>query len=156
MNFLRNKLGRRIVVLMILASAVLSLLAASVQLYLSYQRDLVRIQSEMEIVDTSFRAGLEKALWSFNFAQVNALMDGIFAQADVVHVQLQAATGQQFERGAGGLPDVLFETFDLTHSSASGQVTPVGTMRVTVSLTDVFDRLKQQFLDLVLSNFVKT
>ncbi|MEO1138440.1 MAG: ATP-binding protein [Pseudomonadota bacterium] len=155
MAYQTSRLGRRIVALMILASAILSLLASSVQLYFSYQSDLKRVMSEVEVIETSFLSGLENALWQFNFPQAEVLIDGIYAQSDVVWVELTATTGQSFERGT--LQDGSFrETFELVHTRENGQNAVVGSLNVALSLSAVQQRLWSQFLTLLGSNFVKT
>ncbi|MBM7068422.1 ATP-binding protein [Actibacterium sp. 188UL27-1] len=156
MRYLRNRLGRRIVGLMVLASALLSILAACFQLYNSYQRDLARVMDEFSIIDNSFRSGLENALWQFNFAQVDVLIDGIFAQADVINVDLQAATGQRFERGSEAQQRTLDQVFTLVYRGEGGRLSEVGQLTVGVSLAKIRGRLWAQAIALVASNFVKT
>lgn len=99
MTFLRNRLGRRIVLIMILGTAVISTLAAAAQLYIVYLRDLSEVYEEFEIIETSFQEGLENALWRFDFNQIDVLLDGIHAQKNTEFLQLEATTGQVWTRG---------------------------------------------------------
>ena len=153
---IRSSLGRRIVFLMILVSAALSILSSAVQLYFSYQRDLDRVMSELTNVDTSFRTGLETALWQFNFRQVDVLLDGIYAQADVEGLKLEAVTGQTFERGTYGTESQVTNTFDLSFTPTDRQPESVGTLIVSVSLGAIRARLWEDLITLLLSNFIKT
>ena len=156
MSILKNRLGRRIVTLMILASALLSLIAAAAQLYFSYRTDLSRVLGELEIVERSFLSGLENALWQFNFEQVDVLIDGIFAPNDIVAVDLISSTGHTFSRGETGAAPKVVESFDLIHVQPDGAEIEVGRLTVTLSLASVQRRLWTQFLALVASNFLKT
>lgn len=155
MSFLGNRLGRRIVALMILASALLSVIASAAQLYLSYRHDLSRVMGEIATVETSFLSGLENALWHFNFAQAEVLIDGIYAQSDIVAVELLATTGQSIARGAAPGDNALVRSFDLAHRPPDGREVSVGRLTVTLSLNSVRNRLWRQFLTLVASNFLK-
>ena len=156
MRLFKNKLGQKIVMLMILSSAFLSFFASIIQLYLSYERDIERVENELTIVDRSFRSSLEYALWSFSFEQVNALIDGIFAQADVVYVELVATTGESFVRGTPVEEDVRNKDFTLKFKNSAGDVIIVGQLGVTASLRKAQIRIRNQFFELILSNFVKT
>ncbi|SPH22048.1 Blue-light-activated protein [Ascidiaceihabitans donghaensis] len=156
MKFIKHKLGRRIVAYMILASAVFSVFAAAFQLLTIYENGLDRVRDEFSEVEGSFQAGLESALWEFNFSHVDVLVDGIYAQHDVIAVTLVAETGQRFERGAIGSGEVLVEEFPLSFERSAGDVAPVGILRVTASLENVYDELWSQVMVLLLTNFVKT
>lgn len=141
---------------MILFSALLSLLASGFQLYLSYRTDLSRIMAELDVIETSFLIGLGNALWNFNFDQVEVLVEGIFAQADIVGVDLAADTGQQFLRGEMEAPNSIVQNFPLQFSRPGGPIENVGELTVVLSLDDIQSRLFGQFLALVASNFLKT
>ncbi len=155
-GFLASRLARRIVAYMILASAALSLLAAAVQLYSSYRSDLERVMTELDVVETSFLSGLENALWQFNAPQVNVLIEGIYAQADIAAVTLTSQTGEVFNLGEAGSESAVVREFELIHTRDDGRTTEVGLLQVTLSLKAVQERLRSQFLTLLASNFAKT
>lgn len=154
MGFWGKGLGRRIVTLMILASAALSIIAAAVQLWAEYQRDLGIVLSEFSIVQDSFLSSLENALWQFNFSQVEVLLDGIHAQADVVAVRLEANTGQNWDRGEVTNAASLTRDYVLRYDGAAPA--DLGTLSVTLTLEHVRERLVQHFLTVLASNFIKT
>lgn len=153
MGFLGKGLGRRIVTLMILASAALSVVAAAVQLWSEYQRDLGNVLTEFSIVQDSFLSSLENSLWQFNFSQVEILLDGIFAQADVVALRLNAQTGQTWERGEITNAASLTRDFVLRHNGAAENL---GNLSVTLTLEHIRERLIQHFMTVLASNFIKT
>ena len=154
MRFWRKGLGRRIVALMILASAALSVISAAVQLWMGYQRDLGTVLTEFSVVEESFLSGLENALWQFNFLQVEVLLDGILAQADVTLLRLDAETGQSWERGLPTQAQTVTRHFPLIFDGQPP--TELGVLTVTVTLEHIRERLLQQFWTLLLSNFLKT
>ncbi|MEM7211624.1 MAG: ATP-binding protein [Pseudomonadota bacterium] len=155
-DFWRNRLGRKIVVLMIAASAVLSVGAAGVQLFLAYERDRARALNAFDIIESSFREGLEVALWQFNFGQIEVLLDGIYTQQDIVYLRLSAETGQIWERGEDDGSNLTMRDFQLSFSDDRNQTAAVGTLTAGLTLDFVKGRIWEQFLELVFSNFVKT
>lgn len=156
MGLIRGKLGRRIVGLMIVASAALSLIAAGFQLYVGYNRDLNRVSNELTVIEKSFNPGLERALWQFNFDQADTLIGGIFAQSNVTYVRLEASTGQVLERGNQSATHRIESDFELFHATEDNQRTQVGTLLVYASLEEARRQLFNQFLATLGSNFLKT
>ncbi|MEM9341651.1 MAG: ATP-binding protein [Pseudomonadota bacterium] len=147
-------LGRRLVTWMILVSALLSVLAAAAQLWVSYKRDLGSVLSEFTIVEESFLSSLENALWEFNLPQIEVLLDGVLAQIDVVGLTLVSETGETWERGADMDGPQITRSFALT--SDRGSVVELGVLTVTLSLERIRSRLLEQFWTLLASNFLKT
>ncbi|MEM9736351.1 MAG: histidine kinase dimerization/phospho-acceptor domain-containing protein, partial [Pseudomonadota bacterium] len=152
----RTRLGRKLVTLMILASAALSVLASALQLYTAFERDRDRAFAAFTTIDESFRDGLESAIWEFNYPQIQLLLDGIFAQADVVYLKLETPTGEMGEIGSAAGDDLIIRDFALNYEVRPGEVSPMGTLRAGISLRFVYGRLWDQFLALTLSNFAKT
>lgn len=152
-----NRLGRRLVLYMVLASAFLSVVATALQLYVSFDRDRSLILQTFDFVDDSFRPSLEKAVWEFNFSQVNAILDGIAAKSSVHSISLTTATGQKLSRGPTGLDkDALTRSFVLKHVGAEGVSEVVGKLIVALTLDSVYARVWDQFRALFLSNLAKT
>lgn len=155
LDFWRSRLGAKIVALMIAASAVLSVGAASVQLYLSYLQDRDRVLNELTIVEESFKDGLETALWQYNFEQVEVLLDGVFASQDIVYLRLQTSIGDGWELGESAGSDLVLQDFPLTFER-DRQADSLGTLRVGLSLEFARQRLWRQFWALLASNFAKS
>ncbi len=142
---------------MVLSSAVLSTVAAGIQLYYSYQRDSSEVLQTFGVVDQSFRDSLERAVWQFNFPQVESILEGIVANPNVSGVSLVSSTGQTWQRGQSpGDMDEFSRPFQLTYRGSSGPQQIVGELRVSLTLDDVRDRLWAQFWTMFLSNVAKT
>lgn len=142
---------------MILFSALLSIGAAAVQLYFSYQRDLSVVTEEFGIVEDSFLPGLEKALWEFNFPLVEVLLDGIVAQPDVVALELLSQTGKSWVRKQETAGErVLTREFPLVHQEGLREPRAGGVLSVSITLEFILMRLWDDFFTLILSNFAKT
>lgn len=151
-----SRLGRRLVTNIILISAGFTLVASGVQLYEIFRRDRAAIISEIETVETSFRIGLEGALWQFNFQQVDLLLAGILAQPDIVRVTLTAPTGQSWELGVADSDALTKQTFDLIHPGVNDKAVPVGQLEVGVSMDRLWRALRGQIITIALTNFLRT
>ena len=157
-NCRNNRLGHRLVFLMVLSSSLLSVIATCVQLYSSYQRDKHQLVTEtFDIIEQSFRYSLENALWEFNFQQVEAVLDGIHAKASVQDIELMSVTGHTWRRGENAVADdPVSRSFELTKRGSDKASEPLGTLKVDLTLQDVRDRIWAQFWTLFFSNLGKT
>ncbi|MCV6591596.1 MAG: ATP-binding protein [Silicimonas sp.] len=155
-SFWRNRLGKRIVSLMILASALLSVITAAAQLYFAYERDRGRALNTFSIIQNSLLDGLEGALWEFNFSQVEILLDGMMAKSDVAYLNLTTLQNQIWELGEQTSAPLTFREFELKFANPNGDQVLLGTLNVGISLEAVYARLWGQFWTLLLSNFAKT
>ena len=149
------QLGRRIVFLIVTASALLSVVASAAQLYFSYQRDRDEVLESVSVIDQSLREGFENALWEFNFGLVQALLDGIYNKTDVEFVEMETTTGQLWTRGEGPRTDLIMETLTFQHRDTAGEVVPLGKMTIGLSLANAKERVWAQFWTLLLSNMAK-
>ena len=140
---------------MVLASAALSVLSTAVQLYLGYVRDRDRAFQEIAVIETSFMHSLENALWQFNFNQVELLLDGIQAQADIKYLKLDATTGQSWQRGSNDELELVIRTYVLDFEAQPNSAVNVGSLKVGLSLAEARNRVWEQFITLSLTNFMK-
>ena len=65
-------IGAKVILIVIVVNAALSLAATATQLYLGYQRDRGIVLSETTLIENSFKASIETALWEFNFPLIEA------------------------------------------------------------------------------------
>lgn len=157
-NRRENRLAHRLVFLMVLSSSLLSVAATCIQLYSSYVRDKELLVVETrDVIEKSFRGSLENALWEFNFQQVEAVLDGIFAKVGVENIELVAATGHQWRRGKDTVrDDPITHSFALSRRTDGKTSEPIGTLKVGLTLDDVRARIWAQFWTLFFSNLGKT
>ena len=149
-------LGRRIVALMILGNLMLAILATGIQLFQSYDRGRKEVLSTFETVESSFRNGLAVALWKFNFEQVDALLRGISAKTDVQFLSLVADSGHTWQWGdVSGVSDAKRQ-IQLLFQHDDGGTRMVGELTVGLSYEQLRRRIREQFVTLALSNFIKT
>ncbi len=150
----RNSLARKIVFQMLMAGTLLSLGATAIQIYISYQKDLVDVVDEIENANQSFRSSFEQALWDFNFTQVEVLLDGVSANSNIGYLLIEAATGEYWIRGAFNAESMISKTYDLMH--VEGDATDkIGKFTVGVTFENAKNRAWSHFITLLFSNLVK-
>ncbi len=149
-------LGRNLIAQILLANALLSLIASSIQLYAGYHRDESRVLESISIIDASFREGFEDALWDYNFRLAEALLSGVYNKADVEYVLLTTSEGRRWELGARRSLEMDVHRLEFTHPRDDGVLVTVGELSVGLTLAHVKERLWSQLCTLLMSNFAKT
>jgi len=149
-------LGRSFVVQALAISALLSLIATGIQLYLAYDRGREAVLATGAELDRSFRGGFESALWEFNFPLIDALLDGVANRGTVRFAILQSSDGREWTRGdlEGEVVEEIVLVFN--HSDVSDGPLILGELRIGLSLDEVNSRVWAQFLTLLVSNMAKT
>lgn len=149
-------LGRSLIAQILLANALLSIFASSLQLYAEYHRGQSDVLKTAEVIDTSFRQGFEDALWDYNFRLVEALLKGVHNKADVEYLKLTTAEGRSWELGARSAYEVETQRLEFFHSDEAGKPALLGVLDVGLTLEHVWARLWSQTWTLLISNFAKT
>lgn len=151
-----GRLGRKLVVQILLLNAMLSIFASSIQLYVGYQRDRNDVLSSISVIDDSFRNGFQDALWEYNFPLVKALLDGVYSKPDVQFLTLTTGEDRSWTLGDPSDNAALVETLTFTHENDAGQVYQMGVMEVGLTFEHIKARVWSQLWTLLLSNFAKT
>ncbi|WP_299046282.1 ATP-binding protein [uncultured Tateyamaria sp.] len=150
---LRDPLGLRLVVATLLISTLFSAVASSVQLYLSYQRQVGTAFQVVDRVSASALEPLQNALWQFDFEQVDIILRGIQSDPAVAHVMLASTTGHSFEYGDQSYLE-RETTFELERN-VNGEGNVIGTLTIYLSLDSIWADLWAQFLTLIATNLIK-
>ena len=152
-----NLLALRLLVAVLLCSTILSALATSVQLYLAFRQQDEALQEITGDIERGYGRSLSNALWSFDDRQVDLVLNGVHAQADVAYLKLSADAGRVWERGEApaGL-ELKTGVIDLVHPDPVNGETQVGTLELGLSRARIWSNIYAQILVVFLSNMAKT
>ena len=89
---LRDRIGWRLLLRVLLFSSVITLLLTLTQLYLDYRRDVQAIGQRMSEIDNGYRQSLGEGLWRLDTRQLKLQVEGIFHLSDISYVELREAT----------------------------------------------------------------
>lgn len=149
-----DRLGLRIVLASLLISTALSTIATGIQLSSSYQRHRDDVSKIFDQIEEALASPLEKALWKFDFEQVDLILDGLYANSAVTTLTLEIPSGRSWERGQGESSD-LKQVYSLIHIDDKEQEAVVGELTAFLSLKEVNSRIWAQFWTLLASNLIK-
>lgn len=152
-----NRLAFSLLLWVLLCSALLSVLATSVQLYVTFQRQEDALRDTVLQVERGFGQSLSSALWSFDTQQVDDILDGIHANRDIASLTLSGSNGQIWERLPSNPDEQLdVERFDLEYLDPVRGTASVGTLELGLSRARIWSNIYAQVLVVFLSNMAKT
>lgn len=139
----------------IFISTVLSAFSTGIQLLTSYRLQSSQAIEELDQTEAIVAETLEQALWTFDFEQVEILLEGLHSIPAVQEVRLSSTAGQNWQLGArneGGRE----RSYSLDYEHKSGEVDNLGELWIAISMQPVVDTVMTQFWTLLVSNFAKT
>lgn len=157
---LRRGIAFRLLILILLFSSAVTLVSTAVQLYLDYRRDIHAIDIRLAEVRSSTLGSLAGSLWHMDAEQLRLQLEGMLHLPDMqalevretysgVSEPLLVSVGQRTEQA------VIAREFPITYEHR-GISRVIGTLYVEVTLTDVYRRLLDTGLIILLSQGVKT
>ncbi|EMS79935.1 signal transduction histidine kinase [Desulfotignum phosphitoxidans] len=158
--FTRPGLTRRVLLYILLCSSFFTLLSTGVQLYTDYQRDRSDIHHHIDFIRDSYLEPLAVHAYNMDYHQLNLLLAGIFNFKDIVYLEISEpldSTRQTLTK-MGTLPEnrTICREFTLTYPSDPGKGPQHAFLMVAASLTNVYQRLWDKTLVILVSNAVKT
>ena len=145
----------RLVLASLLIGTVLSVFSTGVQLYTSFSRQKADATQELDLLEKALAPSLARALWEFNFSQVEIILEGLVTEPFVGSIQLSSPTGHQWSRGFEQ-PETDSFLYELIYSDEdTGENHKVGEIRLFLSLETVRDRVWAEFWTILTSNVIK-
>lgn len=138
-----SPLSFRLLAWIVLFSSVFTLIASAIQIYSDYRKDLSRIESRMQLVESGHASSLARSLWALDQKLLQTQMEGILSLPDVVHLRLGVEPDSELVMGE--IPrgaDTQSHKFDVIHH-ANGDL-KLGELTVTASLDRVYQDLRRK------------
>lgn len=153
-NLLRDSLGLRLVLISLLIGSILSVFSTGIQLLFSYDRQKSDATAILDQIDVTLGETLELALWTFDFDQINTILDGLATNESVAYVALVSETGEQWTRG-NPVHRPMSQQYSLVRRSGDAVPRPLGMLDVHLSFEHVNARILEQFWITLLTNLAK-
>lgn len=153
-------IARRLLLYIIIFSSGVTLIATSWQLYTDYQRDLDVINSRLNEIEGGYIGSISASLWNLDIKQLELQLDGIKHLPDIKAVEIHERN-EEFSkplhllRGEKGTRNIIVRDYPIIHN-VSGEIREIGTLTIQVSLTEVYQRLWDKAIVILLSQGIKT
>jgi len=159
-SLLRPGIGRRLLLLILIASSLVTLILTATQLYLDYRRDLDGIERRLDEIENSNLGTLASSLWKLDVEQLQLQLDGIVRLPDMLGaevVETARAGGQPLVIKAGKARDtaVVRRVVPIVYRDRDRART-LGTLAVTATLEEVYQRLVDKAFVILVGQGIKT
>jgi signal transduction histidine kinase len=156
---MRRGIAVRLLALILLFSSLITLLSAAVQLYFDFRRDVRAIEIRLAEIERTHLGPLAGALWHMDVDQLRLHLEGMLRLPDMraLEVRETASVAKPVAIIVGHRQDraAISRQYDLVYDDR-GVNRQVGTLYAEASLDDVYDRLFDQAVIILVSQGVKT
>ena len=151
----KNSLSTRLLSYILLCSTALAIVITLIQLLWDFQQDVGKIEQSINQIESSFLQPMAASLWNLDEEQINIQIEGIMNLSNMEYVLIHEVLGNSeaplVEQGTLKEKFDISRKFDLTYQ---GEV--VGTLFVAASLDEVYNRLIEKSLLILVSQTIKT
>lgn len=138
-----SPLSFRLLAWILLFSTAFTLLAAGVQIYSDYRKDLSLIEERMEVIESGYASSLARSLWALDQKLLQTQMEGILSLPDIIHLRLRIEPDSELVMGE--IPrhaDTLVHRFELVQRD--GNEFLLGELEITANLERVYGELQRK------------
>ncbi|WP_432468852.1 ATP-binding protein [Agarivorans sp. Z349TD_8] len=150
-----NSLSLRMLSYILICSTLLALIITLIQLYYDYKQDVKVIEESIDQIEVSFLQPIAASLWNLDEEQVEVQIEGIMNLPNMQYVLVKEILGSSevplLARGRSTNQYDLSQEFDLIYQDEM-----VGKLFVAASLEQVYERLWQKAMLILISQTVKT
>ncbi|HJV00786.1 MAG TPA: PAS domain-containing protein [Burkholderiaceae bacterium] len=158
-NLAGARLGRRLAVLILLFSSIVTLVSTALQLALEYRRDVNDIAAQLDQVHASYADSLASSLWITSTRDLQLQLQGIMRLPDLQYVDVANEQGQTVAQAGKARRDdegqVLAREFPLYYQHRERSVY-IGKVRAVASLDGAWQRLRDKVVTILIAQTIKT
>ncbi len=164
-----NPIAARLLGLIIISSSIITLIAILLQLHSSFNDDVAALEKRLDQVRISTLASITKSLWGFDQEQLGIQINSVLAVDDVVQVKVlwhdwnnmeQTLVATNYNYSAKELEtkrsQFLVRSYPLLYEDASTPQQQLGTLTITASLSNIYDKLWERAFFIVMVQGTKT
>lgn len=151
----RNQVGRRLIVLIIAFSSLITLCISVVQLIGEYRSLRSALDQQLDGVRI-YVPSVAGSVWDFDQQQVKRLLDALILLPNIAHVEVVASdTRSHWSSGAKVSDDIVTRHYSLRHE-VRGVDTEIGILTVIAGLDGINRQVLASAVSIILSNALKT
>ncbi|WP_018693599.1 response regulator [Algicola sagamiensis] len=154
---MKRKIGiaRQLVTYILIVSSIFTLCITGLNIYLDYENDLSAIDSRMAEIESSYLSAITASLWIEDREQLEKIIHGIGNLPDVQYIEIYDDYEVIFSHGKKVNEYLLVYEWPIKHQTNSKEY-ELGSLRLETDLLNVYKRLYDKFVVLLISQAVKT
>ncbi len=150
-------IGRRIIIVLIIISSLITLTSTLIQLYSDYRKEVSSVETRFQELKDVHVESLTINLWEFNEHQLNIRLEGLVKLPDISFIKVTSATSNQvWQAGKEVTGDKMSRLIPLQYSGQDSTRFMLGQLYVESSSERIYQQLLQTFLSTLIANGIKT
>lgn len=155
-NPIHSRIGKRIILIMVLISGTVTLTATSLQLIWDYKRELSDVQNRHQEIENIHVPLLAASLWEFDLKLLQQKLEGLINLPRINYLEVRSAS-ELFYAGTPVIENAITDEYLIVYQSTYNEEPEIlGTLRVESDEQEIYDYLLQQFLITLGINALKT
>lgn len=150
-----GRLGRRLLVWILLGSTLFTAFGTAVQLTIDYRKDREIMLSQLEQIRTSRLTSLTNALWHLDEVQILVQLEGVLELRDMMYAEVVTPEGISFFRGEHADEKTLIVRKYPLQYKALDRIDHIGTLVVAADKNALRRRLLDKILVIVITQGVQ-
>ncbi|UGA56698.1 PAS domain-containing sensor histidine kinase [Vibrio sp. VB16] len=155
-NPMRSRIGKRITLIMVLISSMVTLTATTFQLAWDYSREVNEVESRHQEIETIHVPLLAASLWEFDLKLLQQKLEGLINLPRINYLEVRSAN-ELYYAGDPVKKNAITDEYLIVYQSSYHEDPEVlGTLRVESDEQEIYDYLLTQFLITLAINGFKT
>lgn len=154
LNIVKNRLARKLAVLLFVIGIVIALFMTSIQLFLDFKNAIKAIENDFTQVEQTSLTSFSNSLWKLDDIQIQTQLDGL-AKIPSFDYLAVVTTGHKWESGQPGTTDDITHEYPLRHIKR-GKDIEIGTLIIKSSLQNIYNGLYDKALVILINNGIYT
>lgn len=155
LNILKSRLARRIGFYVILASSILSIFTSGIQIYSEFEREKNGVYNILDQIGKTNISSIAARVWILDSAELNTSLINLLDLPSIRHISVFEDSKLLISVGEDIEDNVIIREFPLNYI-ANNTVNSIGRLVVKASLDEVYQRVFDRAILIILSNLVKT
>ncbi|MBI1891387.1 MAG: EAL domain-containing protein [Burkholderiales bacterium] len=151
-----NRIGRRLIIMIIAFSSVITLVNSGIQLFSEYRSLHDDLDRELEGLSI-YMPSLSGSVWDFDEKQIQLSLNALALLPNIENVSVTTASigGKTWYAGRNASANTITKTYFLRYT-ALGKDAEIGRFTVTATLEGIQRQVMDRALGIILSNGIKT
>ena len=154
MKKIRNKIGYRLIGLMVLFSILIMLVSTAVQVKVSYDENIKETMSRFETLHKSYLPSITKNIWLLDTERLQSLIDGIRHQPEFQYAGIYSDTGEVLATAGEVKSDRVIKISSELRHQFRGNNNLIGRFELVASKDGALERAYQDIWTILLTNSI--
>ena len=153
------KLSHRLFFYVLLCSAIFTILATAIQLYVDFKKDVFGIHDNIAYIEQSYAPAIAGSVYDVDNEQLKMQLEGALQLQDIIYLEVVETAGSRTYKLSVGERDPdgsIIKEIPLVHKRINGENFKCGALIVMASMKTVYQRLWSRMLIILTTNAVKT